>query len=104
MFLMMKFRLHYFKYTPDKAPGPDGYNAYFFQKKWDIVGPDTCKAIHSFFNSGRMLTEVNYTFVTLIPKSSNAPILSDFRPISCCKHNIQADIQNLGKWTSKSHW
>jgi len=37
-----------------------------------------------FFNSGRMLIEVNHTFFALVPKSTNASILSDFRPISCC--------------------
>ena len=68
----------------DKAPWLDGYNAFFFQKNWKIIGADICRAIHSFFKSGRMLTEVNHTFVTLVPKSTNASYLCDFRPISCC--------------------
>ena len=55
---------------PDKASGPDGYTASFFQSKWDIVGPDVCKAIHSFFNSGRTLSGVNHTFVTLVSITS----------------------------------
>jgi len=33
---------------PDKAPGSDGYNAHFFQKNWDLVGDDICRAIQSF--------------------------------------------------------
>jgi len=68
---------------PDKVPGPDGYKAYFFQRKWDVVGPDICKSVHSF-NSDRMLMEVNHTFVTLVPKSANAALFGNFRPISCC--------------------
>ena len=68
---------------PDKALSPDGFNAYFFQSNWEIIGSDVCRAVHSFFNSGRMLSEVNHTFNTLVPKSTNASHLSDFRPISC---------------------
>ena len=47
------------------------------------VGPDICQLVHSF-NSDKMLTKVNHTFVTLVPKSANAALLSDFRLISCC--------------------
>ena len=83
-----------FQMSPDKAPGPDGYNAFFFQKKKDIIGTDICRAIHSFFNSGRILTEVNHTLITLVPKSPNASVLSDFRPISCC-NTIYKLISNI---------
>ena len=62
---------------PEKAPGPDGFNAFFFQKNWNIIGDDICTSILSFFNSGRILTEVNHTLVTLVPKISNASQLND---------------------------
>lgn len=38
---------------PDKAPGPDGFNAYFFQSCWDIVKEDLVKAITNFFKKGK---------------------------------------------------
>jgi len=57
---------------------------FFYQQNWNIIGDYICTSLHSFFNSGRLLTEVNHTLVTLVPKTSNASHLSDFRPISCC--------------------
>ena len=38
----------------------------------------------SFFQSGRLIQELNHAFLTLVPKCSDATHLSDFRPISCC--------------------
>ncbi|GJY85462.1 RNA-directed DNA polymerase, eukaryota, reverse transcriptase zinc-binding domain protein [Tanacetum coccineum] len=29
----------------NKAPGPDGFSAYFYKKAWDIIGNDICSAI-----------------------------------------------------------
>jgi len=69
---------------PDRAPGPDGYNAGFFQHNWDIVSSDVCAAVTNFFSQGKLLRQLNHTFLTLIPKTSNASNLSDYRPISCC--------------------
>jgi len=73
-----------FQMNPDKAPGPDGFNANFFQKNWDIVKDDVVQAMLSFFRTGRLLKQVNHTFLILIPKSNEAGSLSDYRAISCC--------------------
>ncbi|GJR83053.1 MACPF domain-containing protein CAD1 [Tanacetum coccineum] len=52
----------------DRAPGPDGYTSAFFKKSWDIVGVDVCNAVRDFFSNGKILKEINHTFITLIPK------------------------------------
>lgn len=44
-----------FSLHPNKAPGPDGYNAHFFKKTWHIVGDDVISAIEEFFCSGLLL-------------------------------------------------
>ncbi|XP_031285378.1 uncharacterized protein LOC116144061 [Pistacia vera] len=36
----------------NKAPGPDGFSAYFFKKAWDVVGKDVTMAIKDFFKEG----------------------------------------------------
>ena len=41
-------------------------------------------AVQSFFESGKLLKELNHTTITLVPKCQNSSKLKDFRPISCC--------------------
>ena len=53
----------------------------FSQKNWDIVGNDTRSAVKNFFQYGKLLKDVNHTFVSLIPKITNASNFSDFRLI-----------------------
>ena len=37
-----------------------------------------------FLNNGNMLTEINHTYIVLIPKIKNLVKMSDFRPINLC--------------------
>ncbi|KAK3221908.1 hypothetical protein Dsin_008933 [Dipteronia sinensis] len=73
-----------FSLHPNKAPGPDGFNAHFFKITWDIVGEDFINAIQEFFRSGLLLKELNATILALVPKVPNPSKMKDFRPISCC--------------------
>ena len=67
-----------------KAPGPDGFNALFFQNQW----PQVCSSVHNFitkiFDDPRHVQDVNHTFLVLIPKIDFPEKLKDFRPISLC--------------------
>ena len=73
-----------FKMKSLKAPGPDGFNVFFYKKAWPIVGEDFMDAVIYFFENGRILREWNDTALTLIPKVANPSRMSDFRPIACC--------------------
>ena len=73
-----------FSIHSNKAPGPDGFNAFFFKHCWNTVGPLVLKAIKEFFNTGEILKESNSTIITLIPKVPNPSAMTEFRPISCC--------------------
>ncbi|XP_074301501.1 uncharacterized protein LOC141632895 [Silene latifolia] len=67
-----------------KAPRPYGIPAIFYQKCWSMIKGEFIKAVLSILNSGRVLREVNRTFITLIPKTENPKEVSDYRPISLC--------------------
>ncbi|XP_073014526.1 uncharacterized protein [Primulina eburnea] len=73
-----------FDMHPDKAPGPDGLSALFYQKFWDVVGKDVTDAILRVLNEGASLETWNDTLVTLIPKVKNPMFLKEFRSISLC--------------------
>ena len=73
-----------FSMNPDKSPGPDGFQAFFFQKCWDILGEDLWKALEATRKGGSILTEINHTFLTLIPKKQESIAPGDFRPIALC--------------------
>jgi len=82
-FTLKETMMALFQMNPEKAPGPDGFNASFYQRNWDILGMSIYEAVSSFI-SGKLLKEVNHTFLTLVPKVFDSFNLVDFRPISCC--------------------
>ncbi|XP_071939813.1 uncharacterized protein [Coffea arabica] len=73
-----------FSLQPNKAPGPDGMTAAFFQHYWNVIKADLINAISSFFHSGQLLKAINETIITLIPKVDSPVLVSQFRPISLC--------------------
>ncbi|CAL5418073.1 unnamed protein product [Camellia sinensis] len=77
-------KLATFQLGPLKAPGPDGFPGLFYQKHWHVVGSEVCKAVRTFFHTGRLREGVNHTNLILIPKVHAPEKLSQFRPISLC--------------------
>ncbi|XP_022557398.2 uncharacterized protein LOC111205592 [Brassica napus] len=68
----------------DKAPGPDGFSASFFQSNWEIVGPAIVSEIQSFFTTGILPATINVTHVRLIPKVTGPKKVTEYRPIALC--------------------
>jgi hypothetical protein len=83
-FVEEEVRVAFFQMAPLKAPNLDGYNAGFFQKHWDIVGPEVCNAALFSLNNVVIDKALNSTYITLIPKVRNLTSIMDFRPISLC--------------------
>jgi hypothetical protein len=66
----------------DKAPGPDGFPMSFFHACWPILRADLLAVFSEFHEFGSFQRSLNATFLTLIPKKTNAVEVRDFRPIS----------------------
>ena len=73
-----------FSIHADKAPGPDGFSASFFQSNWETVKDTIISEIQTFFISGSLPQRINHTHVRLIPKIQSPKKVSDYRPIALC--------------------
>lgn len=73
-----------FRLNPDKAPGPDGFPAAFFQSYWGIIGKDLHRVVEESRKRMTMLGAINHTFLALIPKKSYPQKMGDFRPNALC--------------------
>lgn len=67
-----------------KAPSPYGLQSAFFQSQWQVVGDSICNLVKGIFREHNQISQVNQTFITLIPKVEQVSNIKDFRPISLC--------------------
>jgi hypothetical protein len=58
------------------TPGPDGLNAAFYKATWSWFKQDVHNLVSTFYDTASLPTELNQTFITLIPKN---PILQSLR-------------------------
>lgn len=69
--------------TYDKTPGPDGFTGRFFKVAWNVIKGQLMAAVERLFQEDvNKFYHLNSAYVTLIPKSSDAVAVKDFRPIS----------------------
>jgi len=69
---------------PYKAPGPDGFQAIFYQRYWHIVHGEVCPTVLQVLHGEPMPAQLNETFITLIPKVPHPERINQFRPIGLC--------------------
>jgi hypothetical protein len=69
-------------FNGDKAPGSNGFSMGLFQCCWDILNPDVIAVLNYFHGLSSFEKNLNATFVSLIPKKTDALEVKDFRPIS----------------------
>lgn len=56
----------------------------FYQKYWEIIGPDILDYTLNILKNGAPLLSINKTYISLIPKTNFPNTPSDYRPISLC--------------------
>jgi hypothetical protein len=65
----------------NKAPGPDGFSAKFYQSCWAIIKDDLIELFWDFHNGNLPLFSLNFGKIILLPKSREAMLIQQYRPI-----------------------
>ena len=79
-----KVREVLFMMHPEKAPGPDGMTALFFQHSWHIIKKDLVEMVNNFLVYGVMDSRLNVTNICMILKTERPTRMTELRPISLC--------------------
>jgi hypothetical protein len=74
----------------NKAPGPDGFPAEFYQTFWEVIKQDILSMFVSFQNGDLPLFHLNFGTIILLPKKENAIQIQQYRPI--CLLNVSFKI------------
>lgn len=73
-------------------PGLDDILAIFCRNLWDIIGNDVTKKILETLHSGRLLKQINHTFIYLILEIPNLDSFSQYCPISLLQCYLRRDF------------
>lgn len=80
----LKIHISLLPLKPYKAPGLDGLHARFAQHFWSTLGNSITEEVQRIFDTQKMPTYLNQTFVVLNAKRIGPKLLVHFRPISLC--------------------
>lgn len=78
-----------FQLEHNKAPGPDGFPAEFYQNFWEVIKKDLLALFEDFHNGILPLHSLNFGVVTLVPKKEAIKV-ENFRLI--CLLNVSFKI------------
>jgi hypothetical protein len=90
MFIEKEVTEAIFQMKHNKAPGPDGFPAEFYQVFWSLI-KDDLMAMFREFHAGKLpLFNLNFGTITLIPKQKEVKQVQQYRPI--CMINVSFKI------------
>jgi hypothetical protein len=61
-----------FEMKHNKAPGPDGFPAEFYQRFWKVIKYDLMALFKEFHDGTLALFHLNYGVITLLPKQKES--------------------------------
>ena len=70
----------------NKAPGPDGFLAEFYQVFWNVIKPDLIDLFNDFHSGNLPLYSLNFVTIILLPKCKEALKIQQYRHI--CLLNV----------------
>jgi hypothetical protein len=76
----------------NKAPGPDGFPAEFYQVFWDTIKEDMMAMFYQLQAGDLPLFRLYFGIITLLPKKEDASRIEQYRPI--CLLNVSFKIFN----------
>lgn len=82
---------------PFKAPGPDGFQAIFYPNQWSLIESSLVKTVKEIFLEPWKVSDLNDTFITLIPKLKEVMCIKQFRPIGLCNVSYKSVTKLLAR-------
>jgi mannosylglycoprotein endo-beta-mannosidase len=84
-----------FQMEKNKAPGPDGFPAEFYQSFWEVLKDDLMDLFKAFQNGSLPLFQLNFGTIILLPKKEDAVQIQQYRPI--CLLNVSFNFFYKGR-------
>jgi hypothetical protein len=78
------------KWKKNKAPGPDGFPAEFYQTFWGAIKSGLMKMFAAYHKGELPMFNLNFGTIILLPKKENATQIEQYRPI--CLLNVSFKI------------
>lgn len=81
-------------YGENKAPGPDGFNFFFFKRFWETMKDEVMSLFNHFHDTSLLSDSIKTSFTVLIPKVPGSSSLNNFQP-NALIHGIYKIIAKL---------
>jgi hypothetical protein len=89
-FMEEEVRQALFQMEHNKAPGPDGFLAEFYQVTWEVVKGDLMALFHDFHQGSLPLYNLNFDIIILLPICAEVVRIQQYRHI--CLLNVSSKI------------